>query len=174
MTLMNLTALVNLSVAAFAQQVLFDYNRSANFSAYETYQWIDHKPVQPGDQLLDQDIRRAVDEQLACKGLRRVESGGDLWLGYQASFSQEKQFDSLGWAGPRWWGNRGDTRATTSTIEVGKLVIGMFDPDAGQLVWRGSAAKILDIKKGPDKTYRDLENAMAMLFKNYPPAVGKS
>jgi len=171
MKFINLTALVCLGVAALAQQVQFDYNRSANFSAYKTYQWIDHKPVQPGDQLLDQDIKRAVDEQLACKSLRRVESGGDLWLGYRASLSQEKQFDSLGWAGPRWWG---DNRVTTSTIEAGELVIGMFDPDAERLVWRGSAAKILDIKKDPDKNYRDLENAMAKLFRNYPPVMGKS
>ena len=64
----------------------------------------------------------------------------------------------------------GDTRVTTSSIEVGKLVIGMFDPDAGVLVFRGSAAKTLDIKKDPDKNYRNLEKAIAKVFKNYPPA----
>ena len=31
MKLMNLTALICLGVAAFAQEVQFDYNRSANF-----------------------------------------------------------------------------------------------------------------------------------------------
>ena len=96
----NLTVLVCLSVAAFAQDVQFDYDRSANFNAYKTYQWVDYKAVQVGDQLLDQDIKRAVDAQLAGKGLRRVESGGDLLVGYQAAISQEKQFDSLGWGGP--------------------------------------------------------------------------
>ena len=78
MKLINLTALMCLGVAAFAQDVQFDYNRSANFNAYKTYQWVDYKRVEVGDQLLDQDIKRAVDEQLAGKGLRRVESGGDL------------------------------------------------------------------------------------------------
>ena len=133
MKLMNLTVLMCLGVAAFAQDVQFDYNRSANFNAYKTYQWIDYKPVQLGDQLLDQDIKRAVDEQLAGKGLRRVESGGDLLVGYQAGISQEKEFDSFGrWLGwsVRWWGNWGNTRVTTSTIDVGKLVIGLFDPAA--------------------------------------------
>ena len=61
-----------------------DYDRSANFSAYKTYQWVDYQEVQVGDQILDQDIKRAVDAQLAGKGLRRVESGGDLLVGYQA------------------------------------------------------------------------------------------
>ena len=79
MKLMNLAAFVCLGGAAFAQDVQFDYDRSANFNAYKTYQWVDYNPVQIGDQLLDQDIKRAVDAQLAGKGLRRVESGGDLY-----------------------------------------------------------------------------------------------
>ena len=178
MKLINLTAFLCLGVAAFAQDVQFDYDRSANFNAYKTYQWVDYKRVDVGDQLLDRDIKRAVDEQLAGKGLRRVESGGDLVVGYQASISQEKEFDSLGsgW-GPGWWGgwgNWGNTRVTSSTIDIGKLVIGIFDPATKQLVWRGSAAKTLDIKKDPDKNYRNLEKAMAKLFKNYPPGTGKS
>ena len=70
-------------------------------------------------------------------------------------------------------GNWGDTRVTTSTIDVGKLIIGLFDPATKQLVWRGSAAKTLDIKKDPDKNYRNLEKAMAKLFKNYPPQSNK-
>jgi len=175
MKFMNWTALLYLgAIAAFAQDVQFDYNHSADFSAYKTYQWIDCKPVQLGDQLLDQDIKRAVDEQLAAKGLRRVEAGGDLYVGYKASISEEKQFDSLSWGGPRWWGSLRDSRVTTSSIETGKLVIGMFDPDAEQLVWRGSAAKTLDIKTDPGKNYRKLEKAMAKLFRHYPPEMGNS
>ena len=177
MKLINLTALLCLGAAAFAQDVQFDYDRSANFSVYKTYNWIDYKQVEPGDQLLDQDIKRAVDSQLAGKGLRRVETGGDLIVGYQAGISQEKEFDSLGtggwgpWGGPFGFGNSG--RVTTSTIDIGKLVIGLFDPATKQLVWRGSASKTLNISKDPDKNYRTLEKAMAKLFRNYPPGTGK-
>jgi hypothetical protein len=179
MKIINLTVFVCVGVAAFAQEVQFDYDRSANFNAYKTYQWVDYRAVQPGDQLLDKDIKRAVDQQLAGKGLRRVESGGDLHVGYQPAISQEKEFNSLGaggwgpyWGGP--FGNWGNTRVTSSTIEIGRLVIGLFDPASKQLVWRGAASKTLDIKKDPDKNYRTLEKAMANLFKNYPPGVGKS
>ena len=55
-----ITAFVCLSAAAFAQDVHFHYDRSANFSSYKTYQWVDYKEVQPGDQLLDRDIKRAA------------------------------------------------------------------------------------------------------------------
>ncbi len=181
MKLINITGLLCLGVAAFAQEVQLDYDRSANFSAYKTYQWVDYKQVAVGDQLLDQDIKRSVDEQLAGKGLRRVDSGGDLLVGYQAGISEEKEFDAFGsgfgggpwggWGGPG-WGNV-DVHGSTSTVDVGKLIIGLFDPAAKHLVWRGSASKTLDLKKDPDKNYRTLEKAMAKLFKNYPPGMGK-
>ena len=179
MKYITLTALACLGVAAFAQDVQFDYDRSANFNVYKTYQWVDYKTVDVGDQLLDRDIKRAVDEQLAGKDLRRVETGGDLLVGYETSISQEMQFESLGsaWCCP-WWGpwgrSSGNTRITSSTIEVGKLVIGLFAPATKQLVWRGAASKTLDISKDPAKNYRTLEKAMAKLFRNYPTGARKS
>jgi len=80
-----------------------------------------------------------------------------------------------GWGGPPWgpWGgNWGNTRVTTSTIDIGKLVIGLFDPTTKQLVWRGSASKTLNISKDPDKNYRKLEKTVAKLFANYPRGAG--
>jgi len=177
MRYIGLITLVWLSATAIAQDVHFDYDRSANFSTYKTYHWVDYVSVQVGDQLLDQDIKRAVDAQLAGKGLRRVDSGGDLIVGYQATISQEKQFDSIGLGGPRGlgpWSDWGNSRVTSSTIDIGKLTIGLFDPATKQLVWRGSASKTLDIKKDSDKNYRNLEKAMAKLFRNYPPGAGKN
>src|SRR5580692_710149 len=43
------------------------------------------------DQLIDQDIRRAVDEQLAQKGLTKVEKNADLQIIYHAAIHQEKE-----------------------------------------------------------------------------------
>ena len=168
-----LIALLCLSAAGSDQEVHFDYDRSTNFNAYRTYRWIDQTPVQIGVQLLDRDIKRAVDEQLAGKGLRRVDSGGDLLVSYHAAISGETQFDGFGGWGPPWLGNWGDTRVTTSTIDIGTLTIGLFDPANKQLVWRGAASKTLDINRDPDRNYRTLEKAMGKLFKNYPPGLGK-
>ena len=127
--------------------------------------------MQPGDQLLDQDIKRAVDEQLAGKGLRRVEGGGDLYVGYQASISEEKQFDSLSWGGPRWWGSL--ARHSGNDFDHRNRQAGYWDVRPG--CWKTRVARLrgqtLDIKEDPDKNYRNLEKAMAKLFKNYPPAM---
>jgi len=182
MKYITLASIVCLGVLASGQTVHFDYDRSANFSTYETYQWVDYRSVDVGDQLLDRDIKRAVDEQLASKGLRRVDSGGDLLVGYQAGISQEKAFNATGsgWGGGPWgdgpfgqWGF-GSINGSTSTIDIGELTIGLFDPSMKQLVWRGAASKTLNLSKDSDKNYRNLEKAMAKLFKNYPPGVGRS
>jgi hypothetical protein len=165
MKLISLTGLLFLGIAAPAQEVHFDYDRSTNFSAFQTYQWVDSNS-RATNQLMDLNIKRAVDSQLAGKGLRRVDSGGDLQVSYQAALDQEKQFDGFG-TGPRWYGT---ARVTSSTIDIGKVGISLFDPAKKQLVWQGAASKTLNIKKDPEKNYRDLEKTMAKLFKNYPPA----
>ena len=166
MKLIAVTGLLCFGTLAMAQDVHFDYDRSANFSAYKTYQWVDSRGGAAPNQLMDQNIKRAIDAQLVLKGLQRVDSGGDLQIAYQAAIDQEKQFDGWG-SGPRWWGT---TRVTSSTIDIGKLVVDFFDPAKKQLVWRGSASKTLDIKKNRDKNYQNLQKAMAKLFKSFPPS----
>lgn len=167
MKLASLLGVVCLSAAAMAQDVTFNYDRSANFGSYRTYQWAES---QNGNQLMDQNIKQSIDAQLALKGLRRVESGADLKVGYQVATEKEKQFDGWG-SGPRFYGN---ARVTTSTIEIGKIAVEMTDSAQNRTVWRGMMQKTLDIKKNPDKNFQNLQKAMAKLFKNYPPEAGKS
>ena len=63
----------------------------------------------------------------------------------------------------------GTVTGQTSTIPVGTLMIDLYDPTRKQLIWRGDATKTIDLKKDPDKNYKNLEKAMVKLFKNYPP-----
>ncbi len=159
--------LLLLAIGAFGQDIHYNYDRATNFSAYKSYQWVDIQGGGVPDQLLDQNIKRAVDEQLAQKGLMRVSDNADLFIGYQAAVSQEKSINLWG-TGPRWIGG-GMVQGETSTISIGKLVVDMYDPARKQLIWRGDATKTLDPSKDPDKNYRRLQKAMAKLFKNYPP-----
>jgi len=88
---------------AYAQDVHYNYDRGTNFSSYKTYQWVDIPGGAVSDQLIDRDIKRAVDEQLAQKGLTRVEKNADPYIGYQAAVELEKSVDmwSTGFSG---WG----------------------------------------------------------------------
>lgn len=165
---------------AYGQDVHYNYDRGANFAAYKTYQWVD-LPGRVPDQLIDRDIKRSIDEQLAQKGLTRVEKDADLYVGYQAVIDMEKGINLSGWGtrggpgGLGGWGglDSGTLTGQTSTIPVGILLVDLFDPAKKQLIWRGDASKTLDLKKDPDKNYKNLQKAMTKLFKNYPPQAGK-
>jgi hypothetical protein len=160
-----------MAVCVHGQEVHYNYDPGTNFAAYKTYQWVDLPDGVP-DQLIDQAIKRSVDEQLAQKGLTKVEKDADLHVGYQAVIRLEKSINlwGTGDGGPGWggWGNR-TVQGQTSTIPVGTLVVNLYDPERKQLVWRGDATKTIDLKKDPDKNYRNLQKTMAKLFKNYPP-----
>jgi Domain of unknown function (DUF4136) len=192
---------------ARGQDTHYNYDRGANFQSYRTYQWVDlqsapngpskadvpaglpNLPVGPplmagstvsDDQLLDQDIKRAVDAQLAEKGLTKVDKGGDLLVGYQARIREEKSINLWGsgangfWGGgPYWGGGLSSVQGQTSTIPIGTLVVGLYDPARKQLIWRGDGSKSVDLKKDPNKNYNNLQKAMVKLFKNYPPQPGK-
>lgn len=161
-------------ICAYGQDVHYNYARGANFAAYKTYQWVDIQGVP--DQLIDHDIKRAIDEQLAQKGLTKVENHPDLYVGYQAVIREEKGINLSGW-GERYagWGGfgggwgTGSVKGETSTIPVGTLLVDLYDPAKKQLIWRGDATKTIDHKKDPDKNYKNLQKAIAKLFKNYPP-----
>ena len=173
---MFLAVFLFMAAGAYGQDVHYNYDRSANFAAYRTYQWVDIPGGKVPDSLIDRDIQRAVDEQLAQKGLTRVEENADLYIGYQVVIDLEKSVDlwSTG-AGPGGWDGWGDrsVRGQTSTVPVGILLVDVYDVGKKQLVWRGDAVKTIDLKTDPDKNYKNLQKAMAKLFKNYPPKSGK-
>src|SRR6202011_1339209 len=99
----------------------------------------------------------SIDEQLAQKGLTKVESDASLQVGYQAVINLEKGVNLSAWGtrgGPggfgEWGGLDSDTvTGQTSTIPVGVLVVDLYDPATKQLIWRGDASKTIDLKKDP-------------------------
>ena len=100
-------ALLFMVVCIHGQDVHYNYDRGTNFAACKTYQWVDLPDGVP-DQLVDQAIRRSVDEQLAQKALK-VEKDADLYVGYQAAIHLEKSVNLWGTsAGPGGWGGWGD------------------------------------------------------------------
>jgi hypothetical protein len=164
---------------AYGQDVFYNYAQGTNFAAYKTYQWVDSPSGAAPDELIDQCIKRAVDKQLAQKGLTRVEINADVYVSYQGAVKEEKSVSlwgmegGPGFAGRGPWGGPNMVQGQTSTIPVGTLVLKLYDPARKQLIWAGGVRKTIDLKKDPDKNYRNLEKTMAKLFKNYPPQPNK-
>lgn len=154
--------------AALAQDVTFNSMPGTDFTKYHTYKWVAIQGATYPNQIVDTQIKSSIDSQLAAKGLTKTDADkADLYIGYQASVDQEKQWNAYGTGGLRWGG--GMANATSSKISVGTLVLDMYDPGSKQLVWTGRATKTLDPGANQEKRQKNLDKAMQKLLKNYPP-----
>ena len=168
---------------AVAQDVRYNFDKQASFATFKTYKWVALKGAPPLSDLVDRQVKAAVDAELSRKGLTKATGDdADLYVGYQAAVDQEKEFTSYdtgwgygpGWYGAGWYGGGGGmTTGQTSTIYVGQLAVDMYASSPHTLVWRGVASKTLDQKAKPDKQQKNLEKAVAKLLKNYPPVAKK-
>jgi hypothetical protein len=153
--------------AVGAQDVKYNFMPGTDFSKYHTYKWVAIEGASHPNQIMDQEIKQAVDSQLASKGLTKTDGEkADLFVGYQVAVDQEKQWNAWG-TGRGFGGGMGS--ATSSTINVGTFVLDMYDPGSKQLVWTGNATKAIDPSSNQEKNMERLNKAMAKLLKNYPP-----
>lgn len=154
---------------AFAQDVSYNAMPGVDFSKYHTYKWVTIQGASYPNQILDTQIKNSIDSQLSAKGLTKTDSEkADLYVGYQASIDQERQWNAYGMGGGLRWGG-GMATAQSSTIGIGTLVLDMYDPSTKQLVWTGRATKTLDPNASQDKKQKNLDKAMQKMLKNYPP-----
>jgi hypothetical protein len=165
-----LPAVVCMCGLATAQQISTQYDQTTDFSKFHTYKWITVNSSEPANQIMSDNIVGAVDAALAGRGMVRVEQNPDLLVGFQTALQKEQQLNYWNDGGP-WMGGYGS--ATTSTINVGTLVLDMYDPDRKKLIWRGSATKTLDPSSNAEKKYKNLEKAADKLLKHFPPKPGK-
>jgi hypothetical protein len=164
------------SVAASAQEIRYNFLQGTDFSKYKTYKWVRVPKAQYPNSILDDQIMRAIDTQLATKGLSKTEDNPDLYVVYQVAVNQEKQWNSYstggdywGWGGWGGWGGMSTTTTTSSTINIGTLNLDLYDVAQKKQVWRGAATKTLGSGKDPRKVEKNINKAMAKLLKKYPP-----
>lgn len=151
-----------------AQDVKYNFMPGTDFSKYHTYKWVTIEGASYPNQILNAQIKDAVDSQLAAKGLTKTDSDtADLYVGYQIAVNQQQQWNAYGMGGGLRWG--GMASATSSTINIGTLVLDMYDPTSKQLVWTGNATKTIDPSSNQEKNQKNLNKAMQKLLKNYPP-----
>ena len=162
-----LSGLLCASSLLLAQDVKYNFDPSVNFAKYHTYQWVSLDTAHP-DQLIDKQIKAAVDGQLAAKGLTQATNGNpDIQVGYQIAVDQEKQWNAWGSGGARLGGGFGT--ATQSTINIGTLGIDFFDPATKPLVWRGQGTKTIDPSGNAQKNMERMQKSIAKILKNFPP-----
>lgn len=154
---------------AVAQDVTSNFMPGTDFTKFHTYKWVTIQGATYPNQILDAEIKDAVNSQLQGKGLTVTDGDkADLYVGYQTSVDQQRQWNAYGMGGG-WRFGGGMGTATSSTIDVGTIVVDMYDPSTKTLVWTGRATKTIDPSSNQEKNMKNLDKAMGKLLKNYPP-----
>ena len=154
-----------------AQQVHYNFMPGTDFSKYHTFKWVDIPSNVHPNEIISQEIKQAVNSVLTSKGLSQATGDtADLYVGYQCSVDQERQWNAWG-SGGRLMGGMGS--ATSSTISNGTLAVDFYDPTSKELIWRGSAAQTLNPSGNQQKDMEKLNKAVAKLLKNFPPPPSK-
>jgi len=181
-----------LGLSGCASLVSTQVDKEANFNQYKTFTWLEPE-VKVGtnplykSNLIDRNIRQAVEQGFAQRGIMRTTQQPDLLVQYHTYTEKKRQsysnfnygpfFPYGGWGYPfglgwgrfyGWgfpyggWGN-GYNRSYTFT--EGTLVLDVLDARTRELLWRGSIQGEVDNVK---QLQRRAEKAAQAIMKKYP------
>ena len=161
-----------LTLACSTLTTAVDYDHTINWSQFHTFQ------IAEGDKevvtFTQKRIADAITGQLTSKGWQAATSNPDIVVYTHGVRSTQTQWNSTsmgGW-GYRGWGGMGGgmATATETKIPVGTLVVDLVNPKTKELVWRGTASDQISASGAEEG---QVQNAIAELFKNFPPAPGQ-
>lgn len=159
-----------------AQSVTYTFDPNTDFSKFKTYKWVAIKDAPQLDELTADQLIATLDVELAKKGLTKTQSDtADLYIGYQIAKGNASQLGTpnLGVSYGSGVGGSSGSAAVTTTVHSGKLVLDMYESEKKQLVWRGVIAHSIDANAKPDQKQKHMDQTVAKLLKNYPPAKKK-
>jgi Domain of unknown function (DUF4136) len=151
-----------------AQTVRTSYQPGLDFSKFRTYRWVEIKGVHP-DPDVDAQIKQSIDSQLAKKKLTKKDGEADLYVDYQTAISKATTWQTYeDWSSAALLDRRIPMRKEV-TIDVGTLIIDIYDSTAKKLVWSGRANKTLDLNSRREQRKKNIDKPAQKLFENYPP-----
>ena len=167
--------LVTSAVACSSPKIGYDYDSSANFNGYHTYDWVADKQEMTGDKRLDNSlvdgrIRTTIGAQLRLKGYATsLNKRPDFYVAYHLGVKDMMKGSSTqDYIGDHAHG----TFTTISDIQPykeGTLLIDIVDAASNQLVWRGSALTEVDPGMTPEERNERISTIVHAIFAHFPP-----
>lgn len=141
------------------------YDPSTDFTSLRTYSWFSGPHV--GTTPLDTRVREAVDAELAARGYGMAAEGdADFVVNHLARVHGRIDVKEI-----RAYYGGGQWRQETYVDEYdeGTLVLDVLEPTSAKVLWRGTAAALLD----PERSLGDRDEAMRETVKRvldgFPP-----
>jgi hypothetical protein len=144
-----------------------DFDPSADFTKYKSFDWIPQPDVKGKNPLVYKKIVTAVERHFANRGMNRTESAPDFLLAMHTGTQTKINVTDWGYTyvGRGWVGRDIDVYQ----YQEGTLILDVIDSGSKELVWRGSATGTIDPKADPATREANLQAAVDKLLKNFPP-----
>ena len=136
-----------------------DYDRTAPFSQYRTWNWYQAAPTASRDAdkfgnydtFLDKRIKGAILSQMSAKGFNQSSTNPDILVAYDVSIERRQEVEpgftyapGFGWGYGYWYGYRYDygfrrfpNYTMVQEYNEGTVVIDIVNAKDNQLIWRG-------------------------------------
>jgi uncharacterized protein DUF4136 len=161
------------ALSVCAQKVSVGADPGVDVTKYKTYAW--SRDAASTNPIVVEMVRTAVDDQLATKGLRKVDVDPELTVVIFGSQDSDIHVSNPSWSPSLNSIATGVVVGSQSwLVTKGTLVVDMLDTKTKNSVWRGQATQTLD--RGPTgdrakdaKTVeKPIKNAVKKMFKQFP------
>lgn len=150
-----------------------DYDHQANFKMFHTFSVAHVKTDNP---LNEARVRNEVTKDLSAKGLRMVDSGGDLVITAVGSTKNKQEYTTFyndpgfgyyygGFGG---LGSPGYSTTSVQNYKVGTLILDMYNGESKRLVWRSIGKR--GISDSSEAKREELDAAVDKMLASFPPS----
>ncbi len=168
-----------LQISCARVKVKTNYEPEMNFTAYRTYSWF---PEPEGKFLyltnpdaarlkIDEKVKNAVNRELQAKGFVLNNQSPDFLIVFHTGMYHKKYIQDWGYAyarSSRYWGGRDDIELRH--YKEGTLVLDFVDANSKELIWRGSAVKMLKERPlQPNEAERRINEVVKDVLSHFPP-----
>ncbi len=167
-------ALVALAGCSTTIPVKVEYDPSASFSTYRTYDWLPtakESPVVPEGltEMVDWRIRTAVENQLAAKGYIKRPGGANFLIGYRIRVRETtvKTFQDYYWY-RQTGGSDSPQDAYVIGYREGTLFLDIVDPASKRMIWRAYAKAAVNPNQ-PENQGERVNQAVREMLAQFPP-----
>jgi hypothetical protein len=167
-----LLGFAGLVAACTSIKTVFDYDTSASFASYKTYNFTPESQHMGMDALNAKRVFAAIETELAAKGMTKADSPDvmvDVHLKTQERVEAVANTTGTGYRG--YYGGVGISQTTVNYHEYtdGSLFITMFDTKTKALVWQGIGSKTLEEDASAEKREKMINYTVKKILYNYPP-----
>ena len=165
-------------VACSSTRVSYDYDKSTDFSKYQTYNYSEDAMNLPIQQLNRDRVLNAIDKEMTARGFTKSEDP-DVLVDLHAKTEEKRDATATttsdGMYGNPWaWGYApgfSTTQINVNEYTEGTLFINIVDAGMEKIVWQGIGRGALNEGNiSPEKREENINKAISKIFENYPVA----